>query len=114
MSNSHPLIVAITGASGSIYGIRVLQLLRQAGIEAHLVLSKWGARTLQHETPYSVKDVQALAHTVYHANDEGRGHLQRLVPDPRACSSRPAAPAPWPPSRTDWAIRWSTARRTSS
>ncbi|MCC7035029.1 MAG: UbiX family flavin prenyltransferase [Acidobacteria bacterium] len=71
MSDSHRLIVAITGASGSIYGVRVLQLLRQVGIEAHLVLSKWGARTLVHETPFSVKDVQALAHTVYHANDEG-------------------------------------------
>jgi 4-hydroxy-3-polyprenylbenzoate decarboxylase len=34
-------------------------------------MSKWGARTLVHETPYTVKDVQALAHTVYHANDEG-------------------------------------------
>jgi flavin prenyltransferase len=71
MSDSHRLIVALTGASGSLYGIRVLQLLRQTGIEAHLVLSKWGARTLVHETPYSVKDVQALAHTVYSANDEG-------------------------------------------
>lgn len=71
MSDSHRLIVALTGASGSLYGIRVLQLLRQTGIEAHLVLSKWGARTLVHETPYSVKDVQALAHTVYNANDEG-------------------------------------------
>ncbi|MGE0462820.1 MAG: UbiX family flavin prenyltransferase [Vicinamibacterales bacterium] len=71
MSESNRLIVAITGASGSIYGVRVLQLLRQAGVEAHLVLSKWGARTLVHETPHTVKDVQALAHTVYHANDEG-------------------------------------------
>lgn len=71
MPDSNRLIVAITGASGSIYGVRVLQLLRQAGIDAHLVLSKWGARTLVHETPFSVKDVQALAHTVYSANDEG-------------------------------------------
>lgn len=71
MSDGNRLIVAITGASGSIYGVRVLQLLRQAGIEAHLVLSKWGARTLVHETPFSVKDVQALAHTVYHPGDEG-------------------------------------------
>jgi len=71
MADSHRLIVAITGASGSIYGIRALELLRQAGVEAHLVMSKWGARTLVHETSYTVKDVQALAHTVYHANDEG-------------------------------------------
>ncbi|MCC7124463.1 MAG: UbiX family flavin prenyltransferase [Acidobacteria bacterium] len=71
MSAPSRLIVAITGASGSIYGIRTLELLRQAGVEAHLVMSKWGARTLLHETAYTLKDVQALAHTVYNANDEG-------------------------------------------
>jgi 4-hydroxy-3-polyprenylbenzoate decarboxylase len=71
MSEPSRLVVAITGASGSIYGIRVLQLLQPTGIEAHLVISKWGARTLQHETSWSLRDVQALAHTVYHANDEG-------------------------------------------
>ena len=66
-----PLVVAITGASGSIYGIRALQLLREAGVETHLVLSAWGARTLQHETSWTVKDAQALADTVYHHADEG-------------------------------------------
>jgi flavin prenyltransferase len=71
MSDPDRLIVAITGASGSIYGIRVLQLLQSAGVEAHLVISKWGARTLQHETGWALKDVHALAHTVYNANDEG-------------------------------------------
>jgi 4-hydroxy-3-polyprenylbenzoate decarboxylase len=71
MSDPDRLIVAITGASGSVYGIRVLQLLRSTGVEAHLVMSKWGARTLQHETGWALKDVQALAHTVYNANDEG-------------------------------------------
>lgn len=65
------LIVAITGASGSIFGIRALELLRGAGVESHLVVSRWGARTLEHETGRSLTDVQALAHTVYHANDEG-------------------------------------------
>jgi 4-hydroxy-3-polyprenylbenzoate decarboxylase len=71
MSDRNRLIVAITGASGSIFGIRALQLLRQTDIEAHLVISKWGARTLLHETSWTLKDVQALAHTVYHSNDEG-------------------------------------------
>jgi 4-hydroxy-3-polyprenylbenzoate decarboxylase len=70
MSETNRLIVAITGASGSIFGVRVLQLLQKTDVEAHLVISKWGARTLIHETAYSVKDVQALAHTVYAANDE--------------------------------------------
>src|SRR5918993_2853631 len=71
MRDSNRLIVAITGASGAIFGVRVLQLLQQTGIEAHLVVSKWGARTLLHETPYTLKEVQALAHTVYNTNDEG-------------------------------------------
>lgn len=65
------LIVAITGASGSIYGVRVLQLLQPTGIEAHLVLSKWGARTLQHETGLAPRELETLAHTVHHLNDEG-------------------------------------------
>jgi 4-hydroxy-3-polyprenylbenzoate decarboxylase len=65
------LIVAITGASGALYGIRVLQLLRETDIETHLVVSRWGARTLQHETGWALKDVQALAHTAYNPNDEG-------------------------------------------
>src|SRR5262245_62702123 len=65
------LIVAITGASGALYGIRVLQLLRETDVEAHLVVSRWGARTLQHETGWSLKDVHGLAHTVYNPNDEG-------------------------------------------
>jgi 4-hydroxy-3-polyprenylbenzoate decarboxylase len=65
------LIVALTGASGSIYGVRVLELLKQTGVQAHLVISRWGGRTLQHETSRSIRDVEALAHTVYHPNDEG-------------------------------------------
>ena len=71
MAEPSRLIVAITGASGSIYGIRVLQLLQRTDVEAHLVLSKWGARTLQHETGWALKDVHGLAHTVYHQGDEG-------------------------------------------
>ena len=55
------LIVAITGASGSIYGVRLLEMLRGTGIETHLVLSQWAARTLVHETSYTVADVQTLA-----------------------------------------------------
>ncbi|PYS31651.1 MAG: phenolic acid decarboxylase [Acidobacteria bacterium] len=40
------LIVGITGATGTIFGVRLLQVLKDAGVESHLVLSKWGARTL--------------------------------------------------------------------
>jgi flavin prenyltransferase len=43
--SSKRLIVAITGATGAIYGVRVLERLRDAGVETHLVISRWGART---------------------------------------------------------------------
>lgn len=65
------LIVGITGATGVIYGVRLLERLREAGVETHLVISRWGARTLLHETPYSREQVEALAHTVYAPNDMG-------------------------------------------
>ena len=55
------LIVGITGATGTIFGVRILQMLHGSGVETHLVISKWAARTLAHETPYSLKDVQSLA-----------------------------------------------------
>ena len=65
------LIVGITGATGVIYGVRLLERLREAGVEAHLVISRWGARTLVHETPYSREQVEALAHTAYAPADMG-------------------------------------------
>ena len=65
------LIVGITGATGVIYGVRLLERLRDAGVETHLVISRWGARTLVHETPYSREQVEALAHTSYVAGDMG-------------------------------------------
>jgi 4-hydroxy-3-polyprenylbenzoate decarboxylase len=65
------IIVAITGATGVIYGVRLLERLREAAVETHLVISRWCARTLLHETPYSREQVEALAHTVYVSNDMG-------------------------------------------
>jgi 4-hydroxy-3-polyprenylbenzoate decarboxylase len=65
------LIVGITGATGVIYGVRLLERLREAGVETHLVISRWGARTLSHETPYSREQVEALAHTSYAPGDMG-------------------------------------------
>jgi len=52
------IIVGITGATGTVFGVRTLQVLSDAGIETHLVLSKWGARTLLHETPHTVEYVK--------------------------------------------------------
>jgi flavin prenyltransferase len=65
------LIVGITGATGTIFGVRVLQLLHGSGVETHLVVSKWAARTLTHETPYSLKEVQKLATQSYASGDQG-------------------------------------------
>ncbi len=65
------LIVGITGATGTIFGVRLLEALRDSDIESHLVLSKWGARTLVHETSYTVEAVKALATRTYPENDQG-------------------------------------------
>ena len=65
------LIVAITGASGSIYGVRLLEMLQGTGIETHLIMSRWGARTLVHETSYTPEQVTALASVVHPLTDQG-------------------------------------------
>jgi len=66
------IVVAITGATGSIYGIRLLETLRpMPEVEAHLVLSAPAKRTLAEETRYSVKDVEALANFVHDNRDIG-------------------------------------------
>src|SRR5262249_15873159 len=65
------IVVGITGASGTVYGVRALQALKDAGVETHLVLSKWGARTLLHGTPHSVDYVKSLASFSYADGDQG-------------------------------------------
>ena len=72
MDGAKRLVVAITGASGSIYGIRLLELCRdRGGIETHLVISPAGRRTLLHETEYAVPEVEELADVVYGYRDIG-------------------------------------------
>src|SRR5215471_147900 len=65
------LIVGVTGATGTIYAVRLLQALQELDVESHLVLSKWGARTLLHETPYSLEQVQRMASHSYAPKDQG-------------------------------------------
>lgn len=73
MSGSIPsrLIVGITGATGTIFGVRLLQMLHGSGVETHLIMSKWAARTLVHETSHSVQEVQSLATHAYKIGDQG-------------------------------------------
>ena len=63
------LIVGITGASGTIYGVRVLQALRALGVESHLVISKAGDQTRALETDLSAAGLRGLADKVYAPGD---------------------------------------------
>ncbi|RTN25554.1 UbiX family flavin prenyltransferase [Enterobacter quasimori] len=64
------LIIGISGASGAIYGVRLLQVLRDvADVETHLVMSQAARQTLSLETGLSLRDVQALADVVHDARD---------------------------------------------
>jgi flavin prenyltransferase len=65
------LIVGITGATGTIFGVRLLQMLHGSGVETHLVVSKWAARTLAHETPHTLQYVQSLATQSYGIGAQG-------------------------------------------
>ena len=67
--NARRLIVGITGASGTIYGVRLLELLRETDIETHLIMSRAGQTTLAAETSLKVADVEALADVVHQNTD---------------------------------------------
>ena len=72
MSVPKRIVVGITGATGVIYGIRLLEILRGiSGVETHLVVSAPAKRTIVEETEYGVRDVEALAHRVYDNKDIG-------------------------------------------
>jgi 4-hydroxy-3-polyprenylbenzoate decarboxylase len=62
-------VVSIGGASGSIYGIQLLEELQKAGHEVHLVVSSGGKKIMEHETRYTYKDLKKLAHVTYDNDD---------------------------------------------
>lgn len=68
---SHPLVVAITGASGVIYGVEMLRVLKELGQETHLIVSDAACKNFAIETEYSLADVRSLASVVYDNNDIG-------------------------------------------
>jgi len=70
-NNPRRLIVGISGASGIVYGVRILQVLQHSGIETHLVMSESARMTLSTELDMSVKEVEALATEVHNAKNIG-------------------------------------------
>lgn len=68
---SLPLVVAITGATGVIYGVELLRVLKELGQETHLIVSESAGLNLTIETEYSLKQVRALADVVYSNKDVG-------------------------------------------
>ncbi len=68
---TQPLVVAVTGATGVIYGVELLKVLKELGEETHLILSESAGRNLKIETEYELDDVRALADVVYSNKDIG-------------------------------------------
>ncbi|EHL29281.1 UbiX family flavin prenyltransferase [Legionella drancourtii] len=89
------IIVGISGASGMIYGIRLLEMLRQASIETHLIVSKSAQLTRKYETDLSLAELKALADVYHPWNDIGAsiasGSFQTLGMIVAPCSMKTLA-----------------------
>ncbi|MEB8127443.1 UbiX family flavin prenyltransferase [Staphylococcus succinus] len=90
------LIIGISGATGAIFGIRLLEILRDAeDVETHLVMSNWAKTTIIEETNYSVAEVQSLADYQYSPKDLGAAissgsfHIDGMIVAP--CSMKSLA-----------------------
>ncbi|MCZ6524751.1 MAG: UbiX family flavin prenyltransferase [Alphaproteobacteria bacterium] len=71
MSQAQRLVIGISGASGVVYGVRLLEVLQGTAFESHLVMSKAAELTLAYETSHKVAEVKALADVVYANQDVG-------------------------------------------
>lgn len=89
------IVVGITGASGAVYGVRLLQRLRELPVETHLIVSRWARVTIEHETGLSLAEVKALADVVHAEGDQaasvssGSFRTQGMVVAP--CSTKTLA-----------------------
>ncbi|SFR00124.1 UbiX family flavin prenyltransferase [Desulfoscipio geothermicus] len=63
------IVVAITGATGAVYGITMVRELARAGVETYLVISNWARRTIELETDFKISNIDALAARVYNAEN---------------------------------------------
>lgn len=63
------IVIAITGATGAIYGIRLLEILKTIGVDTHLIISRAAKLTIAHETEYKFDEVAALASRYYNNNE---------------------------------------------
>ena len=96
------VLVAITGASGAIFGIDLLKHLKDTDATVHLILSPWGEETIRYETSWAVDDVKALADEVFDVDNmfappaSGSSHYDAMVIAP--CSMKTLAAI-----RTDYA-----------
>ncbi len=65
------ILIGISGASGAIYGVRLLELLKELGVETHLIVSTAGQLTLKYETSFTLKDIQEKSDYYYNQADIG-------------------------------------------
>jgi flavin prenyltransferase len=65
------IIVAITGATGAAYGIRLLAALRELGVESHLILSRWAEVTILKETSLTPREIGSMASVVHSSENQG-------------------------------------------
>lgn len=89
------LVIGMTGSTGAIFGVRLLQVLADTDCETHLIVSKWAQQTVEHETSLSMADLRALSTETYAAADmgakvsSGSFHTDGMVVVP--CSMRTTA-----------------------
>jgi 4-hydroxy-3-polyprenylbenzoate decarboxylase len=72
-SMPQPIVIGISGASGVIYGVRMLGLLKDKGFETHLIMSEAGKKNIEIETSYKASEVAAMASCTYDNDDIGAG-----------------------------------------
>ncbi len=65
------LVIGMSGATGAVFGVRLLEILAESEVESHLIISKWAQQTLEHETDKTIDDLRAMADQFYKSSDMG-------------------------------------------